>query len=184
MRGRFGFRFGFSAAPRNEMKRQLETADFAICTRGRRSFSGLGFSGQLQKSREMVAHSRVALNFAIIRAVASSVSLVWAFPQLPGKPRSGKITKHGTERHAAAAGIPDGAYLALPPDYSLVAMDVVRALLRRGARDLRLLGVPVLGISADLLIGAGCVASVGERRVIGEATSAGFTGQPSRRGRN
>ncbi len=69
-----------------------------------------------------------------------------------------------------AAGIPDGALLALPPDYSLVAMEVVRALIRRKAKGLRLLGVPILGMSADLLIGAGCVAEVETSAVsLGEA---------------
>lgn len=69
-----------------------------------------------------------------------------------------------------AARIPDGAFLALPPDYSLPAMAVVRALIRRRARDLRLLGVPVLGLCADLLIGAGCVAEVETSAVsLGEA---------------
>ena len=69
-----------------------------------------------------------------------------------------------------AAAIPDGALLALPPDYSLVAMEVVRALIRRRAKGLRLLGVPILGMSADLLIGAGCVAEVETSAVsLGEA---------------
>jgi glutaconate CoA-transferase subunit A len=71
---------------------------------------------------------------------------------------------------ALAAQIPDGARLALPPDYSFPAMAVVRALVRRGAKDLRLLGVPVLGLCADLLIGAGCVAEVESSAVsLGEA---------------
>jgi glutaconate CoA-transferase, subunit A len=71
---------------------------------------------------------------------------------------------------ALAARIPDGALLALPPDYSLVAMEVVRALIRRGARNLRLLGVPQLGLCADLLIGAGCVAEIETSAVsLGEA---------------
>ena len=69
-----------------------------------------------------------------------------------------------------AARIPDGALIGLPPDYSLPAMEVVRALIRRHARKLRLLGVPVLGLSADLLIGAGCVAEVETSAVsLGEA---------------
>jgi glutaconate CoA-transferase subunit A len=69
-----------------------------------------------------------------------------------------------------AARIPDGALLALPPDYSLVAMEAVRALIRRKAKRLRLLGVPILGLSADLLIGAGCVAEVETSAVsLGEA---------------
>jgi glutaconate CoA-transferase subunit A len=59
-----------------------------------------------------------------------------------------------------ATRIPDGASLALAPDYSGCALAVVRALIRRGARDLRLIGVPQLGFQADLLIGAGCAASV------------------------
>jgi glutaconate CoA-transferase subunit A len=69
-----------------------------------------------------------------------------------------------------AAAIPDGALLALPPDYSLVSMATIRALVRRRARNLKLLGVPILGVSADLLIGAGCVAEVETSAVsLGEA---------------
>lgn len=56
--------------------------------------------------------------------------------------------------------VPDGALLALPPDYSGCAMATVRGLVRRGVRDLRLLGVPQMGFQADLLIGAGCVSAV------------------------
>ena len=59
-----------------------------------------------------------------------------------------------------AGRVADGAMLALPPDYSYVPMAAVRALARRGVRDLRLLTVPQAGIAADLLIGAGCVATV------------------------
>jgi glutaconate CoA-transferase subunit A len=59
-----------------------------------------------------------------------------------------------------AACIPDRASLALAPDYSGCALRVVHALIRRRARDLHLIGVPQLGFQADLLIGAGCVASV------------------------
>ena len=69
-----------------------------------------------------------------------------------------------------ASAIPDGALLALPPDYSLPSMASVHALIRRKAKNLRLLGVPVLGLSADLLIGAGCVAEVHSSAVsLGEA---------------
>jgi len=58
----------------------------------------------------------------------------------------------------------------LPPDYSPVAMEVVRALVRRGAKDLKLIGVPVLGLCADILIGAGCVREVETSAVtLGEA---------------
>ena len=49
-------------------------------------------------------------------------------------------------------------------------MEAVRALVRRKAKGLKLLGVPVLGMSADLLIGAGCVAEVETSAVsLGEA---------------
>lgn len=78
-----------------------------------------------------------------------------------------------------AARIPDGALLALPPDYSLVAMQVVRCLIKRKARALRLLGVPILGMSADLLIGAGCVAEVETSAVsLGEAGLAPASRRP------
>lgn len=59
-----------------------------------------------------------------------------------------------------AARIPDGAKVALPPDYSYCAMSVARALVRRGAKDLHLVGVPVFGYQGDMLIGAGCVGTV------------------------
>ena len=59
-----------------------------------------------------------------------------------------------------AAKVPDGASVALAPDYSGCAIAVVRALIRRGAKDLHLIGVPQLGFQADLLIGAGCVRSI------------------------
>ena len=61
---------------------------------------------------------------------------------------------------ALASAIPDGASVAIPPDYSFVAMSATRALIRRGARRLHLLAVPQSGIQADLLIGAGCVESI------------------------
>jgi glutaconate CoA-transferase subunit A len=69
-----------------------------------------------------------------------------------------------------AALVPDGAFLALPPDYSMPSMAVVRELILQKKRNLRLLGVPVLGMCADLLIGAGCVAEVESSAVsLGEA---------------
>ena len=78
------------------------------------------------------------------------------------------------DRHLAAdslaALIPDGALIALPPDYSMPAMAVVRALILQKKKNLKLLGVPVLGLCADLLIGAGCVAEVESSAVsLGEA---------------
>lgn len=74
---------------------------------------------------------------------------------------------------ALARLVPDGALLALPPDNSLSPVAFARALIRAGARGLRLLGVPVSGFATDLLIGAGCVASVQTSAVsLGEAGTA------------
>ncbi|MCR9255213.1 MAG: CoA synthetase [Alphaproteobacteria bacterium] len=61
---------------------------------------------------------------------------------------------------ALAARIPDGAKIALPPDYSYCANALVRALVRRRAKGLHLVGVPAFGYQGDLLIGAGCVDTV------------------------
>lgn len=62
--------------------------------------------------------------------------------------------------HDLVSQIPDGASVALPPDYSGCAMAAVRALAARGARGLHLVGVPQMGFQADMLIGAGCVDTV------------------------
>ena len=71
---------------------------------------------------------------------------------------------------ALAEQVPDGALLALPPDYSFVPMDLIRALIRRGVKDLHVLAVPISGLSADLLIGAGCVKTMEAAAVsLGEA---------------
>jgi glutaconate CoA-transferase, subunit A len=59
-----------------------------------------------------------------------------------------------------AAAIPDGAKLAIPGDDRGVAMAATRALVRRGVRDLHIVCVPISGIQADILIGAGCVRTV------------------------
>ena len=55
------------------------------------------------------------------------------------------------------AMIDSGTMLAIPKDESGPAMAATRALLRRGVRNLHLLCVPVCGLQADLLIGAGSV---------------------------
>ena len=59
-----------------------------------------------------------------------------------------------------AARIPDGAKLAIGVDTAGVAMETTRAMIRRGVRDLHLVCVPMAGLQADLLIGAGCVATL------------------------
>ncbi len=59
-----------------------------------------------------------------------------------------------------AAMVPDGAKLAVPRDITGPAMAATRALIRRGVRGLHLVCVPTSGLQADLLIGAGCVATL------------------------
>jgi glutaconate CoA-transferase subunit A len=70
----------------------------------------------------------------------------------------------GTDKVLDLAGlvslIADGHCLAVPSDVGGVSMAATRALLRRGIRDLHLVGVPTSGLQADLLIGAGCVRTV------------------------
>jgi glutaconate CoA-transferase, subunit A len=58
-----------------------------------------------------------------------------------------------------AAAIPDGAKLAIFKDNG-VAMEATRALIRRGARDLHIVTVPTSAFQAELLIAAGCVATI------------------------
>jgi glutaconate CoA-transferase subunit A len=58
---------------------------------------------------------------------------------------------------ALAEAVPDGALLAIAKDSSGVAMAATRELVRRRVRDLHLLCVPISGIQADILVGAGCV---------------------------
>jgi glutaconate CoA-transferase subunit A len=72
-----------------------------------------------------------------------------------------------------AAAVNDGARLALPVDYAGVPMALTWPLLRRRPRSLRLVCVPVAGLQADLLIGAGLVSRVETSAVtLGEAGSA------------
>ena len=59
-----------------------------------------------------------------------------------------------------AARIPDGVQIAVGVDGVGVAMETTRALIRRGVRGLHLVCAPLSGLQADLLIGAGCVATL------------------------
>ncbi len=69
-----------------------------------------------------------------------------------------------TDIESLVAEIHDGDVVALPASlsgtYSAAAMNATRALIRRGVKDLHLLGVPALSYQADVLIGAGCVGIV------------------------
>ncbi len=72
-----------------------------------------------------------------------------------------------------AGEIADGTRLAIPADYAGVSMAMVGPLLRRGVTNLHLVCVPTSGIQADILIGAGAVATVETSAVtLGEAGGA------------
>lgn len=58
------------------------------------------------------------------------------------------------------AMVPDGASIVSPTDANGVPMAATRALIRRGTRDLKLIGGPTSSLQADLLIGAGRVAEI------------------------
>jgi glutaconate CoA-transferase, subunit A len=60
----------------------------------------------------------------------------------------------------ALAPITDGCVLAVPREQSGVAMAATRALIRRGVKRLHLVTLPTSSLQADLLIGAGCVATL------------------------
>lgn len=59
-----------------------------------------------------------------------------------------------------AARVSDGAKVALAQDSVGVSLAITRELVRRRARDLHLVCVPISGLQADILIGAGCVRTV------------------------
>ena len=58
------------------------------------------------------------------------------------------------------ATIEDGSLIGIPADYGGVAMAATFALIRKGARGLKLVAAPTSGLQADSLIGAGCVSEL------------------------
>ncbi len=60
----------------------------------------------------------------------------------------------------ALAPIADGCMLAVPRESSGVPMAATRALIRRGIKRLHLVTLPTSSLQADLLIGAGCIATL------------------------
>ena len=61
-----------------------------------------------------------------------------------------ELTKH----------IEDGASLAISKSVSGPAIAATQSIIQQAVRDLHLITIPTAGIQADMLIGAGCVASV------------------------
>ena len=71
---------------------------------------------------------------------------------------------------ALSVRVPNGAFVALPPEYSWVPASLARALIAQGTRDLHVLCVPIGGITVDMLIGAGCIGTLEAAAVsLGEA---------------
>src|SRR3954463_195567 len=56
--------------------------------------------------------------------------------------------------------ITDNCMLVVPREVSGVPMAATRALIRRGIKRLHLVALPTSSLQADLLIGAGCVATL------------------------
>lgn len=85
---------------------------------------------------------------------------------------------------ALAARVPDGSMVAIGKTDVGPAMELTRALVRRGVRGLHLVCVPTSGLQADLLIGAGCVAILETAGVtFGELGHAPAFGRAVREGR-
>ena len=82
----------------------------------------------------------------------------------------------------ALAPIGDGCLLVVPREVAGVPMAATRAMIRRGVKRLHLVALPTSSMQADLLIGAGCVATLETSAVsLGEfgpapRFSAGVTG--------
>src|ERR1700736_6672885 len=60
----------------------------------------------------------------------------------------------------ALAPIRDGIMLAVPREVAGVPMEATRALIRRGVHNLHLVALPTSSLQADLMIGAGCIATL------------------------
>ncbi len=60
----------------------------------------------------------------------------------------------------ALSAITDGCMLVVPREVAGVPMAATRALIRRGVKNLHLVALPTSSLQADLLLGAGCVATL------------------------
>ena len=65
-----------------------------------------------------------------------------------------------TSLDEALAVIDDGTLLVVPREVAGVPMAATRALIRRGVKRLHLVALPTSSLQADLMIGAGCVATL------------------------
>ena len=70
------------------------------------------------------------------------------------------MPKSAASLDEALAPIGDDCVLVVPREVSGVPMEATRALIRRGVKNLHLIALPTSSLQADLLIGAGCVATL------------------------
>jgi acyl CoA:acetate/3-ketoacid CoA transferase alpha subunit len=70
------------------------------------------------------------------------------------------MPKFSASLEEALTPIGDGCVLVVPREVSGVPMEATRALIRRGVKGLHLVALPTSSLQADLLIGAGCVATL------------------------
>jgi glutaconate CoA-transferase subunit A len=70
------------------------------------------------------------------------------------------MTMHLEDIDSLVADIAHGAVIAAMKDTSGAPMALARAVIRKGLRNLHLVNMPTGGLFADVLIGAGCVATV------------------------
>jgi glutaconate CoA-transferase subunit A len=72
----------------------------------------------------------------------------------------GELSVIATSLDEALASITDGIMLAVPREVAGVPMEATRALIRRGVRNLHLVALPTSTLQADLMIGAGAIATL------------------------
>jgi glutaconate CoA-transferase subunit A len=70
------------------------------------------------------------------------------------------MVQSSTTLDQALACIADGTMLAVPREQSGVPMAATRALIRRGVKRLHLIALPTSSLQADMLIGAGAIATL------------------------
>ena len=73
---------------------------------------------------------------------------------------SAHVASRKISSRTRSRAIGDGCLLVVPREVSGVPMAATRALIRRGVKRLHLVALPTSSLQADLLIGAGCVATL------------------------
>jgi glutaconate CoA-transferase subunit A len=116
---------------------------------GRHGANGLAFQFERtdQKIRPISSHG-IAERLPTWRSIAALLGSAQIMPQIV------------QTLEELLVPVVDGCVLAVPRENSGVAMAATRALIKRGVKRLQLIALPTSSLQADLLIGAGCVASI------------------------